>query len=453
MTTTHPPDRTALGVPPFQRLSYFYGQQLGPLDLQGEQAYLREKHRLANRFLHGWGVVCGLEVEPVPPPEKPKKKAESPEPAPPAEQKSAPAAADPADQKSTEQAPQQQAEQAEPAPPQQDQIQSKQEPKPGSGPRVVIRPGLAIDCHGDEMLLRQPVVLNLWRELSPEDQKQVQSGHDTLWVSICYCECPVDPSRPLYIDVCGVPADCAYARIGETASLRVNLIRPEQPDRCESCPGDCPDPCVALARITGFKPGEPLEADQIDNGVRQMLTRHRLTTINGISFVHGATYSRDLATEILVQGFEVQLSDPVRVNTLTDEVVDILVYTGGSGVAGTIYAKRGHFQGLPSHGYVDRFVYRQRGDERLEHGDRVLIQIKADFILDECCRAVDGNHIGGRVPLLPDYSRFDAKRPGGCEVSPDRPGAWVSGNGTQGGTFETWFLVENREGGYERTRY
>ena len=74
MTTTHPPDRTALGVPPFQRLSYFYGQQLGPLDLQGEQAYLREKHRLANRFLHGWGVVCGLEVEPVPPPEKPKKK-------------------------------------------------------------------------------------------------------------------------------------------------------------------------------------------------------------------------------------------------------------------------------------------------------------------------------------------------------------------------------------------
>ena len=83
----------------------------------------------------------------------------------------------------------------------------------------------------------------------------------------------------------------------------------------------------------------------------------------------------------------------------------------------------------------------------------MLIQIKADFILDECCRAVDGNHIGGRVPLLPDYSRFDAKRPGGCEVSPDRPGAWVSGNGTQGGTFETWFLVENREGGYERTRY
>jgi hypothetical protein len=442
MTTTHPPDRTALRVPPFQRLSYFYGQQLGPLDLQGEQAYLREKHRLANRFLHGWGVVCGLEVVPVPRPEKPKMKEEeedSTEPAPPADQQ-------------TDQQTEQHAEQTKPAA--QEASQPKQELKPGSGPRVVVRPGLALDCHGDEILLRQPVVLDLWRELSPEDQKRVRSGHDTVWVSICYCECPVDPSRPLYIDVCGVPADCAYARIRETVTVRVSLTRPGRPDRCESCPGDCPDPCVALARISGFKPGEPLEADQIDNGVRQMLTRHRLTTINGISFVHGATYSRDLATEILVKGFEVRFSDRVRVNTLTDEVVDILVYTGGSGVAGTVYSKRGHFEGLPADGFVHRFVYRQRGDERLEHGDRVLIQIKADFILDECCRAVDGNHIGGRVPLLPDYSPFDAKRPVGCDISPDRPGAWVSGNGTPGGTFETWFVVENREGGYEhRTRY
>ena len=47
MTTTHPRDRTALLVPEFKRLSYFYGQHLGPFDLQGEQAYLREKHRLA----------------------------------------------------------------------------------------------------------------------------------------------------------------------------------------------------------------------------------------------------------------------------------------------------------------------------------------------------------------------------------------------------------------------
>jgi hypothetical protein len=42
---------------------------------------------------------------------------------------------------------------------------------------------------------------------------------------------------------------------------------------------------------------------------------------------------------------------------------------------------------------------------------------RADFALDEEERAVDGNHIGGRVP--------------------ERP----SGNGREGGTFESWFTV------------
>jgi hypothetical protein len=31
-----------------------------------EQEYFREKQRRHNRFLHGWGVVCGLEVVPDP---------------------------------------------------------------------------------------------------------------------------------------------------------------------------------------------------------------------------------------------------------------------------------------------------------------------------------------------------------------------------------------------------
>jgi hypothetical protein len=460
MTTTHRPDRTTLAVPQLQRLSYFYGQQLGPLDLQGEQAYLREKQQLANRFLHGWGVVCGLEVGPVPQAGGAKKP-------PPGLKVSSSATQEPATPPPGQPVPGRSVS-GQPAPPQpapsgqppstqpQPGLPPSQEPpkKPVTGPCVVVRLGLALDCHGDEVVLRQPVVLDLWRDLSPEDQQRVRSGHDTLWVSICYCERPVDPARPMYLDACGVPADCAYARIRETVTLRVTLTRPGQPDRCLSCPGDCPDPCVVLARISGFRPGEPLADDQIDNGVRQMLTRHRLTTITGISFVHGATYDRDRASEVLLKGFEVRFSDLVRVSTLTDEVVDIIIYQGGSGQSGRFYPRPGRYEKFPGGDYVDHFVYRQRGDERLEHGDRVLIQVKGDFILDECCRAVDGNHIGGRVPLLPGYERFDAKRPAGCEVSRDRPGAWVSGNGTQGGTFESWFLVENREGGHEqRDRY
>jgi PKD repeat protein len=44
------------------RPHYFERQQLRAVDLGLEQAYLRERLRRHNRFLHGWGVVCGLQV-------------------------------------------------------------------------------------------------------------------------------------------------------------------------------------------------------------------------------------------------------------------------------------------------------------------------------------------------------------------------------------------------------
>ncbi len=461
MTTTQAEGRlqVPVPVPELQRLTYFYGQLLGPRDLQGEQAYLREKHRLANRFLHGWGVVCGLEVEPAPAAEDcisqtaKDREARGEELA---ELRRRLASVEEAIGKLGEKDPERAglAEQRDELRAKLEDLEAKgghDEPWPVAGPYVVVQPGLAIDCRGDEAVLRQPFKLDLWHALSAEDRKRVKSGHHQVWVSICYCERHVEPARPLYGDACGVPGDCTYARIRETVTVKVTAERPERPARCEPCFGDCPDPCVALARISEFRPGEQLKPLQIDNGARRMLTRHQLTTITGISFVHGATYSRDLATEVLQKGFEVRFSNKVRVDSLTDEVVDILVYEGGGGRAGNVYTKPGRFEKFAAGDYVDRFVYKQRSDERLEHGDRVVIRVKADFILDECCRAVDGNHIGGRVPLLPGYDRFAHARPGSCAVSPRRPGAWVSGNGTQGGTFETWFLVHHREGdSYER---
>lgn len=46
----------------FKRPRYFDGRLLTAKDLQAEQNYHREKRRLLNRALHGWGVVEGLEV-------------------------------------------------------------------------------------------------------------------------------------------------------------------------------------------------------------------------------------------------------------------------------------------------------------------------------------------------------------------------------------------------------
>jgi hypothetical protein len=44
------------------RPRYFAGQLLTEAELNSEQAYVMAKNRLHNRYLHGWGVVCGLQV-------------------------------------------------------------------------------------------------------------------------------------------------------------------------------------------------------------------------------------------------------------------------------------------------------------------------------------------------------------------------------------------------------
>ena len=46
-----------------ERVRYFPRQMLTADDMRVEQEYFREKLKRHNRYLHGWGVVCGLAVE------------------------------------------------------------------------------------------------------------------------------------------------------------------------------------------------------------------------------------------------------------------------------------------------------------------------------------------------------------------------------------------------------
>jgi hypothetical protein len=48
-----------------ERVRYFPRQLLTADDMRVEQEYFREKARRHNRYLHGWGVVCGCVVEQV----------------------------------------------------------------------------------------------------------------------------------------------------------------------------------------------------------------------------------------------------------------------------------------------------------------------------------------------------------------------------------------------------
>jgi hypothetical protein len=50
------------GLNCLDRTRFFAGQLLTEADLNHEQSYLLAKNRLHNRFLHGWGVVCGMQV-------------------------------------------------------------------------------------------------------------------------------------------------------------------------------------------------------------------------------------------------------------------------------------------------------------------------------------------------------------------------------------------------------
>ena len=50
------------GIECFDRPTFFAGQLLNETDLNAEIDYVMEKNRLHNRYLHGPGTVCGLEV-------------------------------------------------------------------------------------------------------------------------------------------------------------------------------------------------------------------------------------------------------------------------------------------------------------------------------------------------------------------------------------------------------
>lgn len=50
------------GLATYERPLFAAGQTLTAADLTALQTYVAGKNRLHNRYLHGWGVVCGLEV-------------------------------------------------------------------------------------------------------------------------------------------------------------------------------------------------------------------------------------------------------------------------------------------------------------------------------------------------------------------------------------------------------
>ncbi len=245
--------------------------------------------------------------------------------------------------------------------------------------------------------------------------------------------------RPLLASGCEPTPDCEHGRVLDSYRICATLERPDRGPACEPCCGACGDVCLELAVIHDFRPGEPLRQEQVDASGRRTLALRELTEIVGINWVHGGTYSRDDANALLDEGLRVWFSAGVQVATLSPGVVELTGIESGAGRSAASYNIEGDFTDLPPTGTTDSFTYARTTGETLQYGDRLLVTVRGDFILDGCCRAVDADHVGGGVPLAGDPTYLPV---GGAvePVCPPRP----SGNGVEGGEFVSWIYVEER---------
>ena len=195
----------------FKRARYFRGMLMTDMDFDVEQIYHNEKRKLLNRMLHGWGIVCGLEVKPTQPP----------------------------------------------------------------SPNIIVEPGLALDCHGNEILVCEEQTIDLSEKIcqspltkSQEDPcaeyRKIEEGPTTLYVVIKYHESKTDP-LPVYAPGGSCEEKtCDYSRTQEGFCIEVWNHPPDRPplgalqshEACKEpfpCPpaNCCPDPhYILLATIS-----------------------------------------------------------------------------------------------------------------------------------------------------------------------------------------------------------
>jgi hypothetical protein len=383
-----------------ERLRYFTGRHMAARDFDDEQGYHRTHRFLHNKMLHGWGIVCGLQVRPHPKPE----------------------------------------------------CRSQ---------RVVVRCGMAIDCCGRELVVRRDLATDVipWSDRPQVDAKgeQVPDRRFVLLLCLEYCETPTEKVPVLYDESACNGASMEYGRIREGVRLAWHWVdrdalggygwhtdedcapdHAKEPSPCDDSPGgdtrccldgDCPEHhCVALAVLTD--PPDESDAPSIDVTGRRLLSERRaqLTQLCWINWPHGgivspswlrkqkrleARFSRELEAVEQPKGS----CGPRGINPCTFIVEYAEVYEDIDFVP---YARPPYLSADRRAAVFELEDPRRNpgGPFRFLIGHTVYITIKCDFLLDCNRQAVDGNHIGGKLP---------------------------TGNGTPGGTFESWFTVVSDE--------
>lgn len=417
-----------------ERNRFFTGKYMAARDFQDEQSYFLSRHRMHNRLLHGWGIVCGLKVTYHP--------------------------------------------------------DHAHNPKSECASRwVVVHPGIALDCCGRELLVRREIAFELPLPRPPKegdnttppeyadkgrkkhDAEQSSEGEEgeestgeeqedkemrePFLLALRYKEEEIERVPALYNEGQCDPARMEANRVRECAEVVVvpldevegDCWRTPEGDPDARCRDDCADdlvgvggscldpvcPCkefVPLALIR-FDPAHPENGFEIDlTGRRYLPTPPELLThIVDINWPHGGELTLDQLNDDLkgelVVSFDRKLlpanGDATGINNFTFTVqyggmqrnLEFLPYAEGQEprLAGDC---RAVFTIDPDYINRDRPADRKQYDRYSILGSVVYVTLKCDFILDCHGNPVDGNFLRGVMP---------------------------TGNGVPGGVFESWFRV------------
>ena len=326
---------------------------------------------------------------------------------------------------------------------------------PLTTPALQVSCGLAIDSDGNELVVRDPIEIPDMLALLPAVERNALPATGSgvpLWITICFQERGIEPNRPVLPDACGGAAGCLYGRTREQVCVTATTKAPTADVRCATCCEPPPDDrCVLLARIDGVLAGQTsVTASNIHNEVRRALGAHGGTTIDGIGWTHGGSYDVADAQGLLgigagAVGLTFRFSAPVwSSETAPQGIVDAWLLKE----SGAMVAVQGGLTWTAAPppapaGTALTVTFRSSAPAAVqpEPNDRVLITLRSAFVLDVCCRPVDGAHVGGRVPPLAN-AIVDANLPPpvACVTPPGRFGGWTSGAGAAT-SFESWFFV------------
>ena len=400
-----------------ERNRYFTGKYMAARDFSVEQEYFLSHHRMHNRVLHGWGVVCGLRVVPHPDEECRKK-------------------------------------------------------------WVVVRAGIAIDCYGRELVLCEDTPFKLplpdldSNDVQPLDvetdetealqhtSQQPPGASDPQYevrrkflLCLRYTEEKIERVPALYSEGACDPGQHEYNRVRETAELVV--LDPEEVPDCwkrlrsmpydpdDNCCDDCDDEIPGPAGIC-LEPSCPCQ-DTVPLALIRWVPRHHkyrlhinmegrrtlppppefLTHIVGINWPHGETVTTHHLRHEMKGRLEIYFDRKILpadgLKTGINEFTFVVQYSDIQRGVEFLPIRHGHGPKLdgPCRAVytIDPDILTGDGRGLTLSNHMVFVTMYCDFILDCHHDPVDGNFLGAKFP---------------------------TGNGVKGSTFRSWFRVRER---------